>query len=343
MPDQEQPDLLERMASLIGEPGEDTEAKANSVDASTEDAPEVESETEVSSDEETPEEESDEESEETPVEETPEALETIAQLAKVWDMEPDALLANLKLDGPDGSLIPLSDIVSGYRSAAAGGALKVQVEARAKELEVERATMIAERDQKFGALQTLTAQLVDAINAEPAVDWDALKTEDPLGYLKLKEERREKHEIAQAAIREMQAEATRISADRSKAFLQYQTAESAKFIAAMPELKDEGKRKEASDMIVGYLTTNEIPYEQFQEIITDHRVMQTVLKAARWDALQGKAKLTTAALKKAPPIVLPARARTDAPSKGKLTADLRKQLRRTGSERVAAKLIEGMI
>ncbi len=129
----------------------------------------------------------------------------------------------------------------------------------------------------------MTAQLEVLVAEDGAIDWDQLKLDDPDKFIELKE----RAEKRQAKLEEIKAERQQPQAD--PAFVR---EEQKRLFEAYPEWLDkDGKPTDKmladQKLFTEYASKAGFSIEEQQAMFQKHH-LETVLKAAKWDALQAK-------------------------------------------------------
>jgi hypothetical protein len=331
------------------EPEADPKASAKPAAKPTDDKPEepepkAEEEEEAEAGEEKPEEEEAADADK---------IETLADLAREFDVEEATLTDHLQVALEDGTSVPLSSVISAYKEAPAAARI-------AQEVLTERETLRArseELNQKETAGLQQLAGMVDILLGEiegqrmtPA-EFAKLEEEDPLLYLKKRDEHQRKSGAIAQAIQRLRQADTDQTAAAQKADADYRNAEARQVAAAHPEWVNPttGNVTEAgmaaAKQIDAMLISHNYTQEEIDRDLVDRRQIEICWKASEYDRMKNKAPLALKrARKEGGEKVLKARARRgpDAHSKEKSQA-LRRRLAKTGSEEDAAEAILDLV
>jgi hypothetical protein len=152
-----------------------------------------------------------------------------------------------------------------------------------KAVEVEKSTLAQQRESYTTALQRLEEHL----SQQDTEDLSELRYTDPAEYAARMADR----QLKQNQLAQVQAERQRVAAEKAaedaKAKAEHLKAEQAKLLEALPDWKDPAKAKSDTDLINAYGAKHGLDPEELAAV-SDHRLVVTLLKAAKWDALQQK-------------------------------------------------------
>ena len=243
---------------------------------------------------------------ETPEPDEDSAVETFEQFAKTIGHEPEALLAQLKVPGPSGNLVPLSEVVANYRTAAEAGNLRDQLEQKYSEFNAKIQEFDQTKDVELARIQQLTARLLPMVEADRKIDWEKLKQEDPAQYSVMKLEAQERHEAVKAGIDAQIAERDRQSQTMNAQREQWKADEAKKLATKRPDIAGtpELRRAFATEALQSLAAAGFQPHE-IADFIPDHRVLEYVYDALAYRKLKAKGPLTLKALKAVPKILPP--------------------------------------
>lgn len=286
------------------------------------------------------------ETEDEPADDQPATIQSVTDLAKWAGLEEGVFLDAITVADAAGNKVPLSAVMKAYNEAAASGTLASQLEARRAEVDGKLAQYEQERDGHYAMLQQTTNRLIKLADDEDAsIDWKKLEAEDPQQYTYLKQKQAERTEAIRASVAIQLKERDRINGEQAKAKEKWIADEAQKLLKARPDLIPLPARQAATARVIQYMERHEFEPHIYGDILPDHRVFQLVEKAALWDELQGKGKLTLEKLQNAPKpkpklAVKPRpQASTREPSKDAKATRTRTALQRlakTGSEADAA-------
>lgn len=200
----------------------------------------------------------------------------------------------IDLDGEEVSL----DQVKEWKSE---GLMQADYSRKTMALSDERKAFEAEKSEfasQTESIKQLTAELEAVIGSEDEVNMDELREDDPEAFIKRKELIEKREELLGKAKASLNATSPTSEADVA--------AERAALIEANPGwLDSEGKATDAykADMttLESYLSNNGWTNEEFSEVYQAKHV-QALIKAAKYDALQGKKDAIAKKVKKAPVI-----------------------------------------
>lgn len=154
-----------------------------------------------------------------------------------------------------------------------------------KALDAEKSTAAHARESYGTALQRLEEYLSGV--TQDNEDLTELRYTDPGEYAaRMADRQARQHQLSQVQAERQRVEAEK-SAENAKAQADHLKAEQVKLLDALPDWKDPAKAKSDTDLITAYGSKHGLAPEELGAI-SDHRLVVTLLKAAKWDALQQK-------------------------------------------------------
>jgi len=271
-----------------------------------------------------------------------EAIDSLSDLAKAFEVEEQDFLEHLQVPSRDGEgTVSLSDVITAYQSQPAND------EESRQRIEAVTSEMRQEHDQRLMDQQKLTAALIAQVEAEPDVDWDMLRTSDPGQYLKEKESRDARRADIQRSLDSMDEEMRRRQEQSEKQHAEWQQEQVQTLYRLRPDWKDPEVGRSAMSEVTEYLKKSGYPEEQIASL-EDARSILTVWRAAQWERLQAQKPEVKKRLRLLPR-TLRAGARDDASAmsiekeEAEKQQALRGRLSETGSVDDAAALIRGML
>ena len=315
-------DSEEQTASEVAEtPVDETEVEE------TQEAEEVEEEASESEEEEgQAEEETEEEVEE-------EELEIVAE---------EDLKYTIKVDGEEFE-VGIDELKDGYQRQADYTRKSQALAEQRKETEniqSERMQLEQERQMYANGLQMLHQQQEAKLKDFDAVDWNALKEQDPYQYMLKKDEYRDAQEKVQNSAEQRMLVQQEQQQDAQKVRAEFVQQEYARLVEALPEWRDkdstikEDVRKYAAE--VGFL-----PDEINQ--LADHRSVLVIKKAMEFDKLTKKVAPKKKAVKKVPKVQKAGRGTSKEETAAEELKKKRTRLRKSGKQDDAASLFYDML
>lgn len=239
------------------------------------------------------------------------AYESLEEFLTDAKLDPESfkdLPITVKVDGKE-DRVPLKEVLSSYQQQSAITHKSMALADDRRGFETQRSEASKVIVQQITASQNMLKLAEDTLLADyKGVDWATLNQQDPARYAaaqidyqnRLAGIRGQLQQIDQA-----QQEQTRLAQEAQAKRL---PEEFEKTLAAIPEWRDEGKRKEGQKAILAF--GRKMGFSDAELNITDHRQILTLQKAALYDALQAS---KPAALKKvrAAPIMARPGARRD--------------------------------
>jgi hypothetical protein len=277
-----------------------------------------------------------ESTDETPdeAEEVEEGAEDEEAAANDEDAEPAPLdlesLVPVKIDGKE-EMVPLKEALNGYQRHA-DYSRHIQVVA------AERKALQAEREQYAQLLPVLEQQAMQMLHQEP--DWERLYAEDPLEYVKLKEDWRTRQEQMQVLQAEQQRVAYLQQQEQAQQLQERVKQGREELINSIPAWRDSAKWEADRKQIRQSLVKEGFSEEEISQAY-DPRAVRLAYKAMRYDQLMARKPqpVRQEGPKPAKPGVaqsMPTRKHTDL-SKAKM------RLSKTGSVKDAATIFESLL
>jgi hypothetical protein len=273
-------------------------------------------------------------------------VNTMADLAKMFDVDEVELLTHLQVDNGKGEQVPLARVIETYRKAPESVLQFDKLQAREQEFEAETVQYRTRADEQLKAMVAQTQSLIDTNNEEFAnIDWARLQVEDASQYLILKERHRERAGKIQATLDQMKKVDEGRNAELAAAAARNRSHEISKLHAAMPDWVDPKIANVAMQETNAYLLEIGYDQEKINKII-DHRDLLVAHEASQYRKLQKQAPQKIEKLRSLPGTksVLRSTARRDTASAAQKNARKNMdRLRKTGDERDAARIFEELL
>ena len=326
-------DLATATESLLKMLDSESETPATEVEETLSEAPDPQPEKEGEVEEEVEDEDSDDEYE-------PET-EPEVEGADVPDV------FTVKIDGTD-TEVTLDELQAGYSRQA-------DYTRKTQELANERKTLeealgqyqqeitqgVEVREQYVQAIGQFIAQANSNLGEYSRIDWKSLKENDPIEYVTKRDEFREHQGRIQHAQQLQKKAAEDATADRGKLLQQQVSLEHERMIEIVPDWADAAKRSEMASKIRGYADSVGFSSEEVEGLV-DHRSLNILMKAMKYDALQN-GQVKDKKIRNKPTLVKSGTSRTkDAANKKRRSAQIN-QLKKSGSYKDAAKLLEDLL
>lgn len=201
-----------------------------------------------------------------------------------------------------------------------GGLRQSDYTKKTQALAEERKTLDAER-QKFAELnEQLESSLKDLqsqMNTEE-IDWDYLRETDTAEYIKQKELKEANEAKLKAASEQLKAQ-KKADFDAKVALNQSKLLESNPSWLDGDKLSTEGQ--EEIKLINSYFQDAEFTQEEMADVV-NYKVMNAILKAAKFDKLKSGELANEKRTRKAPKVVKPSVKKAEKPSKPKTAAEV---------------------
>jgi hypothetical protein len=240
-----------------------------------------------------------------------EEIRTIAELAKVLEVEPEFLYSlefNLGEMGPDGKPVgiklgELKDKLQGYERD------RGEIEQQREKLTQERQLIMQQARELFSGGQRLQQELIDArariqaiVSQRDSIDWKEFERLDP-GRAAL--ERQRYAELLQDAGVNFQRTQQQAAQQSAAVEASYRQAQDQELLKAIPEWRDrEVALREAN--AIGEWAARKYGYTPDDlRFAVDWQHRDILRKAYLYDALQGKAAETQQHVRQAPKVLTP--------------------------------------
>jgi len=221
--------------------------------------------------------------EEAPAEETEDQINTLAELAGVYEVEEAEFAQHLQIEGPDGSMHPLQDALTAFREGP------TESSAIAAAVEAHTAETRAAIDAQMAKMVDTTKHLLVRIQRDEQVDWEALKTSDPSGYIEKMEQHNLDKAHAQQAFEAFDQEDARRQKENEEALDTRRKEQARIILRRMSSWRDEKVAAAATEDMQHYLNANGFSEGDFDSLVDANQII-TVWKAAQFDKLQAKIK-----------------------------------------------------
>ncbi len=322
---------------------EASEALLNMLDADS--APPAEEETQPLEDEESQPETEDDDSDEVEADEESDDddYEPEENVEEEGDDAPEVF--TIKIDGTD-TEVSLDELKSGYsrqsdytkKTQAISEERKQMMElAQAYQQEVQQIQQT--RQQYIQQIGQYVHQGLQGLQQFGQINWSQLKEEDPLEYVTKRDEFREEQQRVKNMQQQQQYAAQQQAQQGQQVHAENLEREQYRLMEAVPEWADEKKRPEMAGQIREYAKSVGFSADEVDAVV-DHRAVQVLLKAAKYDALQNtKSKK----VKRNPKLVSAGSKKDRSQTSAKKRKSQMNRLNETGSYKDAAKLMEDII
>jgi hypothetical protein len=280
------------------------------------------------------------------------AIHTLGDLAKAFEVDEAALAEHLMV--PVGEeQVPLSDVINAYTSQPDVALGRAELEQERQAFYDQRNEFQTKENDGLAKLAGVTDRMLKVLEGtkRTEVEWAQLKEEDPIQYAIEREEYREKQELVAQGLQSLREADTQRTQQEKADFEQYAQAETKKVFQARPEWWDTMTNSpsqagvEAANLVDSYL--KELGYTaQEIDMIVDSRQVLAMYDAARGRQLSKKVELSAKKVRKAPGKVITPRGKTDeADGKRERSDSLRRNLAKTGTVEDAAAVFlhEGIV
>lgn len=231
--------------------------------------------------------------------------------------------------------LTVKGLIEGFQVQSSNKRTAQELAQQRQQLEAQFSEITNQRQQYGQLLQTQQEQLEALIPQEP--DWGSLASQNPETY----QRQRAAWDQLQSRLNEVKTERERVNQETMQTHQQMMAAylqqQNEALVNALPELKDDGKRKEFFTGIANYAQHNLGFSPQELAMVNDHRLWTLADKARKYDELQSGAETKKGS--QSIPTLKGGQSPNDKPSSRKLR-EVRAKFNKTGDTRDAARLIE---
>lgn len=253
----------------------------------------------------------------------------------------------VKVDGKEIE-VSLNELIAGYSRQSDYTKKTQALSEERKSIESEKSQylksieeMAAVRQQYQSAIGQFLEQAHGNLSEFADIDWKRLKEDDPLEYVTKRDEFRDAQARIQQAER-LRQQSVREQEEQNQALIKQHVAEEMKLMTEkMPEWGDSEKRGKLVTDIRNYAESVGFQEEEINNLI-DHRSLQVLIKAMKYDALEG-GNIAKKKLKNKPKLIRPGNSRTQEADDRKRKAAKFNRLKESGSAKDAAALIEDLM
>jgi len=205
----------------------------------------------------------------------------------------------VKINGEEQD-VTLDELAAGYSRQSDYTKKTTEVANQRKEVEQLQAELLQERQALQQGLQQLNQQLTSQTSNEPTKEyWDQLYQDDPLEYVKQRDDFRDKKEqLAQVNAAQQQL-AQQQAQEQQVQFQKHLAQEQEKLLKAIPEWKDAKKAEAEKANMVTWAKRAGFTDQELNQA-SDHRAIVTMRKAYLFDQLQNEKPLIKKKVRKAP-------------------------------------------
>jgi hypothetical protein len=254
---------------------------------------------------------------------------------------------NVRVDGVD-TEVSLGELKSGYsrqsdytKKTQEIAAERKQMQEMAQAFQAEVQQMQGTRDQYIRQIGSYVQQGLQGLQQYGQINWAQLKEEDPLEYVTKRDEFREEQQRVKDMQGQQQYAVRQQHQEAQKAYAEQLDREQGRLMEALPEWADEKKRPEIAGQIREYAQSVGFSSEEVDSVV-DHRAVQVLLKAAKYDALQNS-DLKSKKVKRNPKLVSAGSRKDKGQTNAKKRRSQMNRLTESGSYKDAAKLLEDII
>ena len=246
----------------------------------------------------------------------------------------------VKIDGKDVE-VTLEELQAGY-SRQADYTRKSQVLAeQRKKADDELATTQQESQRYISQLEQFNNQSKSKLKAFQEVDWEKLKSEDPMEYMSKRDAYRDLQESIRASEEESRKEQVKFQQESLKKFEELKKVNYEDLIVRVPAWSDPEKGAEVKQNVKLYAQEKGFTTQELDTLI-DARSIEMLYKAMLYDKLL-TSKIQTKKQKVVPKVTKPGTGTSKTEVASEKVKQQRARLKKTGHVNDASKLIESLL
>jgi hypothetical protein len=273
-------------------------------------------------------------------------INTLADLAREFEMPEEDFLNHLEVEGPNGT-VTLASALESFRIAPEAADRWHQIQAAEERLVAMDQQLQAQGSEQATQLAAHTKVAIDIIQAEFGnVNWQALEQEDPTAYLIMKQKQQDAHGKIAAAVDALKRMENQRDTGVQTASAGQRQREMEVLHRKMPDWKKQETAAGAMTEVQNFLVESGFNQEEINGLV-DHRFLLVAYQAAKFHQLQKQAPKKIEKLKRLPStrgsLKSSARRGDDRNAAQKQHNARVSNLKRTGSDMDAAALMEALI
>jgi len=283
---------------------------------------------------------------EKPAEDTAESeehIETLDELVEYLQTDADTLFnlkAKTKVNGEEKD-VALRDLIKSYQLEGVVNKKSIELSNERKRLESEYADNQKAFAEMMTSLSGLEVELSTLVTQDNQINWAELRENDPIEYVRLKEDARERQDALDKVKAAKEYEKIQMQHEQEKQRKAILIEESRKLIDAIPDWKDDNIASKERTALQDYLANIGYSPEEVSNI-SDHRAVILSRKAMLYDQLQAGKTVAKKKVKTLPKVLKPGAATSKADVDNEKRATLMKKFQKTGSiDDMTALLLEG--
>lgn len=253
----------------------------------------------------------------------------------------------VKVDGQDVE-VSLNELLAGYsrqsdytRKTQELAAERKKIEEIAEQYQSNLKENQSAREQYIQATGQFIAQANSQLGEYAKIDWKALKEVDPIAYVTKRDEFREHQARIQHAQRLQHQAAVEGQKEQARYLEEQVIKEHELMTEKVPEWGNQEQRAEMAGKIRSYSLSQGYSEEEIGSLV-DHRSLNILLKAMKYDALEN-GEIRSKKVRNKPKLVKSGTSRTkDSVNRKKRNAQINK-LKQTGKAEDAARLLEDLL
>lgn len=237
---------------------------------------------------------------------------SLNELLAAHKIDPESVMGlhvTTKIDGVE-KQVPLSDVLKSYQLEGHVNNKSIELSNQRQQFEQERQAIRTAAQQQMQQNQQLGALAMQMLNQDfAAVNWDALRVQNPAEYAALYAQFQQRQQGIQQYMAQMQQQIQHEAHQQQQLLQQNIAAEQQKLRDAIPEWRDHATFSKDTQQIAQYARNLGFKDAELNQIF-DHRYMRVLHDAARYQALQAANPAVLQRVRQAPPMAAPG-SRTD--------------------------------
>ncbi len=259
-------------------------------------------------------------------------METLSELIDFLETDSDTLMnlkAKAKVDGVEQD-VSLRDLVKSYQLEGHVNKKSIELSNERKRMDAEFAESAQAYQAQMENLNGLSEQLSQLVTQDKEVNWPELRENDPIEYVRLKEEARERTDALNQVKAAQEQQNQQQQFEQKKQYDATVNDERGKLIDAIPEWSDETVATKERNALQDYLANTGFSTEEVNGII-DHRAVILSRKAMLYDQLQKGKTVARKKVKSLPKVQKPGAASTSADVDNDKKSALKSRFAKSGS------------
>lgn len=231
---------------------------------------------------------------------TDEGIQTLADLAKTFEVDEETLAQHVRVKGRDGQEVPLSEVIEAYRTPPPDAQELSQARERIQALSAKEADWHQAAEELRQTAQHFAQQLKAS---EP--NWEELRRTNPSEYLSTRLEWQDRRDQLERAARQFEENRQRMLAENEQKLAETRRQEALKLKSLRSEWSDQAVFERDLGKTAEYLQREWKLSAEDVNALSDHRDWAIAHKAMLWDELQKQKPETLRRVRNLPKALAP--------------------------------------